>query len=301
VLCPFGFTLARAYYDVIIDIEDTESGYGGKTCESTLDPAYYSETLNASSCAAVASAVQAAGCCAPKCPLCDIGSLIPVESNETFVDGISLPGYDDGVTCANLNKAAYISGMLGMEICPASRQAAADAGCCVPYQCLTCDVGSYIPSSLNATICYDLRASELIFFNTNLTDEDCRAATQLAVDEGCCMSTPVYNVCNVCGDATFYPDNILYQVGTCDYAVSTSSAEVCATYSSFIAASCCAKEALPGNNDDTEAPVLAPTSPPSASSSMWSSTGGVVVVVSMMCLTSGMLSSSVGAWLWDWN
>jgi hypothetical protein len=123
VHCPYGFTLGQAYYDIIIDSDDTESGYGEKTCESTFDPAYYSMQLDASSCEAVASAVEAAGCCAPMCQLCDAGSYAPDMgmTNATVVDGISLPGYDDGLTCATLVTAGYVKGILDTESCPTSR------------------------------------------------------------------------------------------------------------------------------------------------------------------------------------
>jgi len=62
-VCPPGFTLGQAYYETII-MEDTESGYGGKTCASTMDPAYNGQ-FDASRCASVSAAVHAAGCCTP--------------------------------------------------------------------------------------------------------------------------------------------------------------------------------------------------------------------------------------------
>jgi hypothetical protein len=293
-LCPVPFTLAQKNYDIVI--EDTESGYGGKTCESIIDPAYYSLSLDTSTCAAVASAVRAAGCCAPRCQLCDRGSFVPAYS-DTVVDGISIPGYDEYITCGFLYMAASIKGIIDLDDCPASRQAAIEAGCCEPFECLTCDVGSYISSDATESC-----STQLLYYNTTLSEEDCVDATQLAEEEGCCTVRPIQNVCDVCGDATFYPQNNVFSWGTCDYAQSVASADFCATYTYALAPFCCGKAALPAN--DTEAPVptpdestgkpatdAAPTSPPSASAAMWSAGP---VVVSIMCFATSTVS--VGAW-----
>jgi hypothetical protein len=150
--CPVAFSVGQANYDLVI--EDTGSGYGGKTCKDTKDAAYYSFSVDASSCSVIASAAQTAGCCGAVCDLCGVGSYVPMSRYytdsvvlDTVVDGISLPGYDDVVTCRNLAYAAYRKGTFDVESCPASGDAAKQAGCFVPYVCLTCDVGSFIPST----------------------------------------------------------------------------------------------------------------------------------------------------------
>ena len=297
-LCPYGFTMSHAYYDVIIDSEDTESGYGGKTCESTIDPAYNSLQLDASSCAAVASAVQAAGCCGPKCQLCDLGSRVfyTDENAETVVHGISIPGYEDGdVTCKTLVGASYIMGMINVESCPATRQVAKEAGCCGKWFCSVCDSGSYISPYLNATTCNDLSPAQLSYYMTTLSEKDCLVATQLAEDEGCCTSRPVYKDCNVCGNATFYPENIVFRTSTCDYFQSVANAETCATYSHVVAPFCCGPDVpvevtegpSPSPDESTEEPVAKP--PLSASSASRWPTGSIVC--------SSTIALSAGVWL----
>ena len=299
VLCPFGFTLGKESYDIIID--DTESGYGGKTCESTIDPAYYSNLIpDESSCNALASVVQAAGCCVPKCELCDRRSYMgSPDKNTVVVDGISLPGYDV-VTCQILSVAGYVQGAIELENCPASRQAAIDAGCCVAAQCLTCEPGSYIPPSENSTTCYDLTLSQLTYgVNNTFDEENCLANTQLAEDEGCCTPIPIYNECNICGDATFYADNTVFRQGTCEYIQPLVNAEDCVTYDTLLVTSCCGPAAAPAEDTDAPAPTPASTDAPAptpASSAMWS-TGPVVV--SMMCLTTSTLT--VGGWFLGLN
>ena len=249
-LCPYGYTLGKGSYDIII--EDTQSGYGGKTCGDTVNPAYYDVSFDASTCEAVASAVQAAGCCVPKCQLCEIGSHSPYGSEEIakiVVDGISLPGYDDAITCATLYSAAYFKGIIDVESCSASRQAAIEAGCCEKLYCAACEAGSYIPyvEFLNSTACSALSPLELLYYNTTLSEEDCLAASQFAVEEGCCIPRPIYNVCDVCGNATFFPDNLVYRTGACELVQSIVNSEACSTYGSEIAAFCCvAKAAEPG-------------------------------------------------------
>jgi hypothetical protein len=299
-VCPMGFTIGKAYYDTII--EDTESGYGGKTCEDVIDPAYNSRTIDATRCASVTSAVQGAGCCRPICQLCDRGSRLVPDTYDTVVDGISLPGSDDAVTCLTLFDAGYNKATIDPEICPTSRQAAIESGCCVAYPCLTCDVESYFPPTgdVNDPTCYNLRPSELPYYNSTFSEDDCLAATQLAENEGCCNPRPIYNACNICGNATFYPENIVFRA-TCGYLQSIGTPIECTTYAAALETFCCGP-AVPA--DDTEAPVptpdestgepaadSAPTSPPSAASALWSSGP---VVVSMMCLTSSTLL--VGGW-----
>ena len=296
-VCPEGFTLGEAYYDTII--EDTESGYGGKTCESTMDPAYNSLTFDASRCASVSSAVQAAGCCAPICQLCDRGSRLISEVYDTVVEGVSLPGSGDAITCLTLFEAGYVKAIIDLDTCPTSRQAAIESGCCVTYPCLTCDVGSYFPitDDLSGTTCYSLRPSQLpYYYNNTFSEEACLAATQLAEDEGCCTPRPIQNVCNFCGNATFYPENIVFQT-TCEYLQSFGTSTECTTYAAALEAFCCGP-AVPAENTDVPVPTpdestgkptadSAPTSPPSAAS-----TGPVGL--SMMCLSSSTLL--VGVW-----
>ena len=298
-LCPISLYVVQPNYDIVIN--DTESGYGGKSCKDVRDAAYNSLSINASSCSVVASASQTAGCCGPICGLCDLGSYAPTPGDyadsvvfDIVVDGISLPGYDV-VTCKDL---AYASrkGILDFESCSPSRAAAIKAGCCVPYSCFTCDVGSYIPSAesgINAT-CDDLRPPALSYFNNTLSEESCLEATQLAADIGCCIPRPIYDGCDVCGDASrkFFPDNFVFKVGTCEYAKSRLNDERCATYAPTMAPFCCGPAAPPPDGD-TDAPGPTPDeSPPSASLALWS-TG--TVVVSMMCLAISTLSAS--AWM----
>lgn len=306
-LCGIGLVLGLAYYGNIIDSEDTESGYGGKTCEDTIDAAYFSKSFNTSTCYAVASAVKAAGCCVPVCKLCDRGSRIwSVGANTyTVVDGISLPGYDGNVTCDNLRMASYAKGIIDLgESCTASRQAALAAGCCEKYHCKTCEVGSYIDTP-NATLtCYELIGLTYSYFGSTPSEDNCSTATQLAADEGCCTPSPIYNECNFCGDATFYPNNYVYERGTCEIAQSLVPADLCDTYSALFVASCCGV-ALPAEDTDdkpTGAPVTTvseswPTSPPSNSSAM-RSTGPFSV--SMIFLTTSTLLVGA-AWLLDLN
>jgi hypothetical protein len=303
-LCHFSETVAQANYDLVI--KDTESGYGGKTCKDAKDAAYYSLSIDASSCETVASAARAAGCCGPKCELCDRGSIIPTGSQALYdvldnvVNDIFLPGYDNAVTCNDLRSAGYVKGTIDVESCPASRQAAAEAGCCIVSQCVTCDVGTYIPFYVNDTTCANLSPSALLYFNNTFSEESCLASTQLAEDKGCCIPRPIYDGCNVCGNATFYPENLFFGIGTCEYAKSTLNDEYCEAYSYQVVPFCCGPSLPP--DDDAEAPGPTPdgsTGVPvadSASSAMWS-TGPVVV--SMMCLAFRALSVGV-LWL-DWN
>ena len=318
-LCPVGFTLGQVYYGTII--EDTESGYGGKTCGDTINPAYQYVSFDASTCETVASAVQAAGCCVPMCQLCDMGSHAPYasENAETVVEGISLPGYDNAITCANLTSAAYFTGFIDVYSCSASRQAAIEAGCCEKLFCTACDAGSYIPpaDSLNSTACDALRPQALTYYNTTLSEDECVAASQLAVEESCCIPRPMYNVCNICGNATFYPDNFVFRLGTCDYVQSASSANACASYGSIFAAFCCGKAEtgqtteVPGptpvpDSNASSMPVSnaaptpdsneAPTSPPSAAMS-WSS----AAVVSTLTIVGTFSAMGAGFSMLDWN
>lgn len=321
-LCGDGLVLGLAYYGNIIDSEDTESGYGGKTCEDTIDPAYYSKSINTSTCYAVASAVKAAGCCVPVCKLCDRGSRMPsMGANKyTVVDGFSLPGYDDAVTCENLRMASYAKGIIDLgESCTATRQAANAAGCCEKYHCKTCEVGSYALISNATGTCYELTDLTYSYFGPTPSEDNCSTATQLAADEGCCTPSPIYNECNFCGDATFYPNNYVYERGTCEIAQSLVPADLCDTYSALFVASCCGVASPAEDTDDkpTGAPVAdssptslpsdssptspspdsSPTSPPSNSSAM-RSTGPFSV--SMMWLTTSTLSVGA-AWLLDLN
>ena len=212
------------------------------------------------------------------------------EKNTVVVDGVSLPGYDV-VTCEILAKAGYSQGMIELENCPASRQAAVDSGCCFTALCLTCEPGSFIPPSENSTTCYDLTPSQLsyVYINQTFDEENCLANTQLAEDEGCCTPRTIYNECNICGNATFYPDNTIYRLGTCEYIQPILSTGDCAYFSSLLVTSCCGPAAAPA--EDTDAPAPTP-----ASSAMWS-TGPVVV--SMMCLTTSTLT--VGGWFLGLN
>jgi hypothetical protein len=302
-LCSEPFTVAPAKYDIVI--EDAESGYGGKTCGDLDAVAYYTLSLNASRCEVVASAARAAGCCAtPKCDLCEFGSFVPrrdIYSDSVIldyiVDGISLPGYDEPVTCENLAYATYRKGAVDLESCPATRQAAMEAGCCVQYFCLTCDAETYIPpeETLNTTACNELRASNLLYYNNTISEESCLAATQAATDEGCCVPRPVYDSCDVCGNATFYPENPMYRLGTCEIAKSRLNDEYCVTFGPDLVPFCCGPSSLPADDDNEEAPGPAPT--PSAASALLSAGP---LVVSMMCLTSSTLSVA-GWWLLELN
>ena len=306
-LCPWGFTVGLMYYGTII--EDTESGYGGKTCESTLDPAYNSLTFDASTCETVASAVQATGCCVPMCQICDMASHAPYVSKnaETVVEGISLPGYDNAITCATLSMAAYYTGIIDVYSCSASRQAAIEAGCCQKFFCTACDAGSFIPPSelLNSTACDALRPEALLYYNTTLSGDECVAASQLAVEESCCIPTPIYNICNICSDATFYPDNFIFRMGTCDYVQSASNAYSCVANIPIFAAFCCGKAETEGPGptpvpDSNASPMpdsnAAPTSPPSAALS-WSA----AAVVSTLTIMGTFSAMGAGFSMLDWN
>jgi hypothetical protein len=133
---------------------------------------------------------------------------------------------------------------------------------------------------------------------TAFLEVDCLAATQLASDGGCCASHPIYNVCNICGDAAFYPENIVFRTGTCDYVQSVANTEICATYSSLIAPFCCGKAAVSAETTETPTPDSdessgepVPNPAPSSSPAMWSAGP---VSVSMMCLTT---STFLGGWV----
>ena len=299
-VCPTPFTLAQGNYSIVI--EDNESVYGGKTCGDIKDAAYYSLSVDASSCEAASSTAQAAGCCGPMCELCYVGSYVSSYDAAVYdnvVDGISLPGYDGAVTCKDLVSAAYMKGLIDVESCPASRQAAIQAGCCVALQCRTCEVGLYIPPEeiLNITTCNNLRPSELIYFNNTFSEENCLASTELAANEGCCRPRRTYDDCDVCGNATFYPENFMFRVGTCEYAKSILDEEYCAAYGEDLVPFCCGP-AVPQDDADAGDPPAAdpaPTPvPPSASSPcMWWSTGSSSVLVVSSMIMGFTISSTL--------
>ena len=137
---------------------------------------------------------------------------------------------------------------------------------------------------------YDQSASKLKCYNTTLSEEDCLAATQLLEDEGCCTPSPVYNMCNICGNATFYPESIVFRLGTCDYVQLVMNAEDCAPVENTKAPAGPAPDESTGEHDP------APFSPPSASSAVWS-TGSMIIA--MICPATSTLS--VSEWLLELN
>ena len=290
LLCDFGRLASETKYENVV--EDVESGYGGKTCGDVVAAAYIDLTIDSDRCPAVTKAAQEAGCCSLMCDLCSIGKWIPKE-NRNFTVNVPMAGYENA-TCGTLFLAAYWYGSVDLKNCPLVGQAAKDAGCCAPYGCFTCGARSSIDGDFSdETNCADLRAAS---YGTNETmpDEACLAAVQLAQDDSCCTPVRTYDSCNFCGEATFYPDNWVYKVGSCSYVQSLFSEAFCAKYTPVYAPFCCGP--APESSEPTEEATKAPAGssstspPPSAAATVTAGwfprTRGSTLVSIMMGLTA---------------
>ena len=299
-LCSFdfGMTVGKEFYETVID--DAASGFQGKTCGDMVTVAYMDRTIDAATCPVAAQAVQAAGCCAPVCDLCGRTSQMDY-SNANLVVDVPIDGYD-GVTCGSnaptpngLVGASYFYATIDPANCPTIRQAALDSGCCVQTLCYTCGFGlSNITDDYNdGTVCADLKVAA--YYNRTIVEEDCPAAVQLALEEGCCSVAPTYDYgddCNICGvDTTFYPDNWVFKAGTCDYVRSQLNPSRCEQFSPDLSPMCCSPAPAPffsipssptTDEEDDKTPGGSPTS---SSVPLWS-TSTPWSLVSMMGLTT---------------
>ena len=94
-------------------------------------------------------------------------------------------------------------------------------------------------------------------------------------------------MCNICGNATFYPESIVLRLGsTCDYVQLVMNAE------DYAPAENTKAPAGPAPDESTGEPDPAPFSPPSALSAVWS-TGSMIIA--MLRLATSTLS--VSEWL----
>jgi hypothetical protein len=213
----WGFTLGSEHYDAVLDIP--EVGYEGATGRDLVDAAYFNTTMDENTCYIVSEKVRAAGFCEAQCGLCGWSSYMTDVNFDLPVE-VSVAGYDVA-TCGDLRSASYTYGIIATNICPVVAEAAKSAGCC---SCGLCDIGAevaYYP--FPSTTCEDLSLGAR--FNYTIGEDGCTAAIQLAETEGCCV-IQTYD-CNVCGDATFYPDNTA-MFGTCEETLPFFNATKCA-------------------------------------------------------------------------
>ena len=287
-ICSHGMGISQLQYDIII--EDVESGYGGKTCKDIIEAAYFNMTIDADRCPGVSKAALEAGCCKPVCDLCKIGQKIP-EENDNIAVNVPIAG-NANTTCGSLWKASYWYAAIDVESCPRIRQAAMDAGCCAQYECITCGFRSYIRGdSSAASKCADVKTAAYVL-NATISSEVCSAALQLAQDEDCCTPVRTYDSCDFCGEATFYPDNWVFKIGSCSYIQSLFSEAFCAKYTPVYAPFCCGPvpEGTEPTEEATKEPAgSSPTSPPSSAATMtmtWASTGRSALVSIMIGLTA---------------
>jgi hypothetical protein len=154
--------------------------------------------------------------------------------------------------------AAFYNTTISTSSCPAVVEAAKSAGCCTTV-CNLCGLKAYVPyDPFPSTTCEDLSLGA--DYNYTISEDDCAAAIQLAETEGCCVARPTYD-CNLCGDATFYPDNAVVKVGTCGFLQSILNETYCAQLNADLA--CCSPPSG-GLTDPTPAPQESTTSEPGA-------------------------------------
>jgi hypothetical protein len=268
-----------------------EVGYEGKTGRDLKFAAYFGYTMDENTCSVVAEAVRAAGFCEAFCDLCGWASGIPERNYDLPVE-VPVAGFD-GATCGDLLFPAYYNATIATSTCPAVAEAAKSAGCCYSL-CSLCGFGAEVPDDpFSSTTCEDLSLGA--DFNYTIGEDGCAAAILLAETEGCCVPLPTYD-CNVCGDATFYPDNAIYSLGTCEETLPFLNATECAQLTPDFARFCCAtpsgiSSAVPSSAPQesttsepgapSAAPDEAPSSPTSTSVAIWSSS----TLVSLMGLT----------------
>jgi hypothetical protein len=300
-LCSFGFTLASEHYDHVLDIP--EAGYEGITGRELKDAAYVTYTMDATTCSVVTEAVRAAGLCNALCDLCGFGSSV-AEGEFDLPVTVSGAGYD-AATCGGLSTASYFNATIPTSSCPAVAEAAKSAGCCSPMFCVVCPYNSTFGNGdvfpLVGTTCGDLLYDAYI--NGTISDDACPAAVQLAETEGCCVAMPTYDF-NVCGDATFYPDNKTMISGTCEESLPLFNATRCALYTPDFARFCCSTPSgissvvpTPAPQESTPsepgapnaAPEDSPSSPTSKSAAMWSTS----TLVSLMGVTAATTAAAL--------
>ena len=274
-VCSHGTGLAQERYDIII--EDTESGYGGKTCRDITEAVY---SIGADRCPAVSKAAIEAGCCKGACDLCVIGQKIP-EENDNITINSPMAGFENA-TCGSLWMTSYFYSTFDREDCPMLRQVAKDAGCCAQYECRTCGPRSSIfDDSSDGSKCADLKIAA--YLNDTIPSEDCPAAFQLAQDENCCTPVRTYDSCDFCGDATFYPDNWVFKIGSCSYVQSLFSDAFCSQYTPIYAPLCCGP--VPEGSAGSS-----PTSPLSSASTSRST---LVTIMGLTTVAAGALVMNV--------
>jgi hypothetical protein len=118
------------------------------------------------------------------------------------------------------------------------------------------------------------------YLNDTIPSEDCPAAFQLAQDENCCTPVRTYDSCDFCGgDATFYPDNWVFKIGSCSYVQSLFSDAFCSQYTPIYAPLCCGP--VPEGSAGSS-----PTSPPSSASTSRST---LVTIMGLTTVAAGAL------------
>jgi hypothetical protein len=234
-----------------------EAGYESITCYDLKVAAYVSTTMDENTCFVVAEAVRTGGFCEPVCYLCGWASYITEGNFDLPVNGA---GYD-GATCGDLFFASYYNATIASSSCPAVAEAAKFAGCC---RCSLCGFGAQVPyNPFPSTTCEDLSLGPYV--NYTIGDDGCAAAIQLAETEGCCVALPTYD-CNVCGNATFYPDNAILGFWTCGVILPLYNGAACALYTPDFARSCCATPSEISSAVPSSAPQESTTSEPGAPS-----------------------------------
>lgn len=301
LLCEYGFTVG--YYMTGMSVNIPIAGYSGKTCGELLRAAYYylqdedsPRSIDPSNCPTVQKAVRAAGCCAPLCDLCGIGSaavddddiIVPIPSN--------LEGYsEEGETCTSLYSAAYYYATIGTETCPMIRQTFQDSGCCKARSCYVCNSEtSFTEDYSTGSPCGKLHLG--LYDEKTISAANCTSATQLAADEYCCVAIPTYDCMITCGESSggstltstanedvsiFLPDHWIYKTGSCGVIQSQLNEEQCISYSSKLIPWCCGPpptsetdddDTEPSEDDDEEGEEdeeSSPTRAPRSSASSW--------------------------------
>ena len=290
LLCDYGFTVGYEFYNVSVGIP--LPGYDGTTCGKLIAAAYVNTTISADACPVVIEAVRSSGCCAPMCDLCGPESW---TSDATLSNAVSVPqleGYSDE-TCESIYNAAYYYATINTQSCSVVREAAMNSGCCVSSPCDVCGPEEHIADSYSSgTTCGDLRTT--VYSVGNLTMEQCTWSTQVAQDEGCCETFPVYD-CNVCGEGVDYPDNWIYKLGTCEYGQSILNETQCEAFSDLLVPWCCASsigepDSPTASPEEDNGEPSSPTSSPKSASvrrRWWSPSDPLVSLVCLVVATTG--------------